>query len=69
MQLSPARLDDQIARYPCPGQDADDQAVADEFGDPAHRLEFYLGGGGRQPPTADIGIDGGSKKIAEDADR
>ena len=43
--------------------------VADQLGDPAHRLRLDLGRGRRQRPGADIRIDRRGQEVAEDADR
>ena len=65
------------------GQEADDvghvaaaheqaaavRRVADELGDPAHRLRFDLGRGRRQRPGADVRVHRRREQIAEHADR
>jgi hypothetical protein len=43
--------------------------VADERGDPSHRLRLDLGGGRRQHPRADVGVHRRGEKVAENADR
>ena len=43
--------------------------VADQPGDPSHRLRFDFRGGRRQRPGADIRVEGGREEVAEDADR
>ena len=50
-------------------QSAAIDGVADERGDPAHRLRLDLGGGRRQRPRAHVGVHRRGEKIAENPDR
>ena len=38
--------------------------IADQLGDPPHRLRLDFGGRRRQRPRADVGIDGGGEQVA-----
>ncbi len=43
--------------------------VPDELGDPSHRLRLYFGGGRRQCPGADVGVDRRGEQVAQHANR